>query len=325
MRRITSGRLLDELLASGRLQSSPLRWMEPVVARLEEHWTDRTIRSQASDGSSPLVVAITGVHRGGSWKTPLAVAVAKALAAHGLAGRWIGRGQTIGAGDEVFATRHALRALPIDVEVTRSWAHGLATEASGPRGDFVVLDGCRLRPQQGTGRSLVAVDGALAGSTSWPRSPGLPTGLGLALSPRDRLLVPVVDGIMRAVPETFGATYDLEFEQPIPPAERDHLLLITTHGRPERLVDALARRGLRPRAFLALRDHAGPADVRRGLAKLSRQMPGERFSAVLAADKAALALRDVPLPAPLTLVSCALSLSPALVGELWRAAGKFCR
>lgn len=331
------GRRLDELLASGRLGNGPLRFAEPLFARAEACWTSRPLTFGGDAARAPFVVAVAGAVRGGSWKTPLTVALAEALASRGLSACWLGRGfraeaprdgfladdeDAARAGDEAFASRRSLASAGVAVGVARTWERGLAMVARTAEHAVVLLDGCRQRVPLPRGRSLVAVDGSAAGATAFPRVPGPPLGLGVALSREDRWIVPVVDERTRAVPEPFGATYDLRFDRAIDPAEARRALLVTTHARPDRLVEALRRRGLSPRAHLALRDHASGDDVRRGLASLPR---GGGFSLVLAADKAALALSDVALPAPLVLVSCALSPAPALVDALVDAAGKFCR
>lgn len=328
----------EALLASGRLDLAPLRWLEPLVARAERRWTDRVLLAERRPDEAAFVVGVAGALRGGSWKTPLSLALARALSQRGGRTCWVGRGFRSGtrvegiladertaaaAGDEAFAMFRALRTERIDVVVARAWRRGVSSvDALGTR-DFAVLDGCRQRLPRSLGRSLVAVDGAVSGATPWRRTPGLPIGPGIALSPRDRWLVPVVDGHERATPEPLGATYDLAFERAVSPAEIADALLVTTHARPERLVRALRLRGLTPRAHLALADHADAAAVRRGIAGLG---PGTRFSALLAADKAALALRDiVALPAPVVLLRCVVSPAATLVDALIEDAGKFCR
>lgn len=340
MRRITRGRFVEDLLEAESLSRTPVRHIARAVAALEERWTSRPLFAydlgrageEGIDKRLPYVVTVAGAYRGGSWKTPLAVALALEMAAKGKRVGLLGRGyrgadsaarlvatldEAKRAGDEAFAAYPTLRGAGVRCLVAASSVPSALRLAADL--DVVVVDGCRLRPPPGRGMALLATDGVSAGTTPWPAHPVLPVGLGTRLSPHGRLLVPVIDRCVRASPEGYGATYDVAFTPDVPHDRWQGrcIVVVTTHARPQRMVAALARRGIVPAVHLALADHADAATAKRALRSIDAD------AVVIAADKASLALADLVDPSRLWLVRCAITPSPALMQMLLARAESF--
>jgi hypothetical protein len=355
-----------------------LRTIADTLDRWESARTDRPLALPWSGGAGepeavgPLVLTVAGVSRGGSWKTPFALSLVEELTGRGLrcglamrgyrargpvAARLVADDATArAAGDEAFAAFLRLAALRQEgrarVAVGADFAAGVALLARGtidketdltrgaapPRLDVIVVDGCRRRPPRAHGLAFVTYD---AGAPARP-SPGLPAGFGLAVSPGERIWVPVRDGVAagRESPEDPAeAAVQLVFATgstvlPLDEARRragPRAIVVTTHARPERFIHALEARGFAPLAHLRLSDHATEDEVAVGLDALERRLGG-RLGTLLLADKALLATSRLRPELPRLIARCRLRLgddvlAPVLarVNVKRAAAGGVCR
>ncbi|MDP9036635.1 MAG: tetraacyldisaccharide 4'-kinase [Myxococcota bacterium] len=241
------------------------------------------------------VICIGGATLGGSGKTPLAVACAAEIAASGRHVVLVGhayRGRPRGArlvteadalhevGDEALLAARALAGLHLDgrarvvVAPHREEAVALAARYA----DILVIDGvAQTKPTPST-LALLAVDA----SEPWGRSARMP--------PCGNLRAPVA--ALLSVSDAVVAVGDPGMGSQVPGALQAHVLsegvrigatrlnwadlrgarlgLIAALARPERVVRALARRGVTLHAVLAARDH-GPLSPR--LLERARGMP----------------------------------------------------
>ena len=346
MIRVSHGRFFEDLLDAEILAATPLRLAAHVVALVERRRSLARLPScspvpaPASRGAprrGPLVILVAGAYRGGSWKTPLARAVATFLARRGSRVGFLCRGyrgadarprrlrdaeDAGGAGDEAFAAFEELRSSDVLVAVARDVTAGIASLADR---EIVVVDGSARLPCEGGGLSLLATDGLSGAPVRW----GLPVGPGRAAAgSADRCVVRVADGLLAGAAAA-DASYDLAFERAGGPARGvtldeiqalSALLVVTTHARPHRFVEALARRDVHPVVHLALPDHADAETLRGGIARVAAR---RRFDGLLVPDKALLALRGAPLPAPLFVARCDPSLGSALATRLSSLAANF--
>jgi len=163
------------------------------------------------------------------------------------------------------------------------------------------------------GAEVIVLDGPLrAGERA---APGVLALLALdAIDPWGSGRVPPA-GDLRAAPEALLALADrVVHVDPAPPSvPRDlgaRVGLFTALARPARLVRALERSGVALAEVISAPDH-GPVDAR-----LRERLRTTAVSAWLATEKCALHLRDVPLAAPLEVLSGALVLAPEIVRAL---------
>lgn len=306
-------------------------------------------RARASRADVPVpcgvaaVVAVGGATLGGAGKTPLALAVARALAAEGpvvFVGhahrarpggpRRVLPGDALEAvGDEALVAARALADLGprAAVCVAPHWSAALAASAArdGEEPVAVVVDG-GWRIARGP-RSLRVL--ALDARRPWGAGARPPRG---DLHGSREALVAAADVVARVgSSEPDGEALELTRTLVLPPLPRredgapPRVGLVTALAHPERLLQALARRGVRPVGHLRAADH-GPVPPRE-LAALARAT-----DVVLATAKCALhvevasaALRGRPGGAsrllgpratPVCLVEETLELSPELRARL---------
>ena len=268
------------------------------------------------------VIAIGGSTLGGSGKTPVAIAIAASLAARGARVAIVGhayRARVLAprrvlpddrlahVGDEALLAARALASYPsasVVVAASRQAALDYALRES----DVAILDGvAQTLPHRAT-LALLAVDAF----EPWGRAAACPPR-GDLRAPRDALLA-ACDRVV-AVVDPFAAAFSLLTLAPVLNASHRSLAsanvrstgadlggrlvpwselralrigLVTSLGRPARVVEHLARRGIAPAIVVSALDHAPLS------ARLLR--------------RAAAAPIDLWLASP----KCALHLSPAL-------------
>ncbi|MDP9150828.1 MAG: tetraacyldisaccharide 4'-kinase, partial [Myxococcota bacterium] len=228
------------------------------------------------------VISIGGATFGGSGKTPLALACAAEIAASGLrvvlvghayrarprGARLVGESDALDeVGDEALLAARALARLHPDgrarVVVAPNRAQAIALAAH--YADVLVLDGVAQTRPAPSALALLAVDAA----EPWGRASRMP--------PNGDLRAPVAALLFAS--DAVVAVGDPDVGSPVRGAFQAHVLsegvrlggrhlnwadlrgarvgLISALARPERVVRALARRGVTLQALLAARDH-GP-------------------------------------------------------------------
>jgi tetraacyldisaccharide 4'-kinase len=247
----------------------------------------RAIRRDLRWPAHTHVLAVGGATLGGSGKTPLAISCAAALAELGIPTALVGhayRGEPRYArivtpadpieevGDEALLAADALRASGARVVVGPSRQAAIDLGAKHAR--MLVLDGVHQTAPMRASLALLAVDAV----EPWGRAHALPPVGDLRAYPADLVdvcdvVVPVGDRWGPALADLRGLSHMRE----VSPAwivsrgawaESGSMLswealrstpvgLITALARPDRVVQALARRGVRPRVLLHARNH-GP-------------------------------------------------------------------
>jgi tetraacyldisaccharide 4'-kinase len=254
-------RLASRTWASAMRVERPLHWREGAV-----------------------VIAVGGSTLGGSGKTPLAIACAERLRGYGARvalvghayGAEPGRARLVSGEDDVrtvgdealeCARRLAAHAVPVVVAKTRQRALDLALEVA----DVAVVDGlCQARPRRAS-LSLLAVDArAPWGAGRCPPEGDLRAPPGVLLAAADRVVTLGTCGEERAVHDfgripvdhvsvgSRGAWHDgrlLGWDE----LARLRVGLWTAIARPNRVVHALERRGVRPAVVVHGGDHRPPA------------------------------------------------------------------
>ncbi len=236
------------------------------------------------------VVAVGGATLGGSGKTPLAIACARALAERGervalvghayraspVAARVVGVDDRVSVvGDEALVAARALAGLAtVVVGPTRQSAIDLACA----RADVLVLDGVLQTAPRRASLSVLALDEAA------PWGAGRVVPAGDLRAPRDTL-TSAADLVVTLGDADARAPGALARGQLVPWAALSHLRLgvFVALSRPERLIAFLGRRGVRPARVIAVPDHGlGPRRVRRAFAQ-----PGPSCDLWLATEKCA--------------------------------------
>ncbi|HEU4412276.1 MAG TPA: tetraacyldisaccharide 4'-kinase [Polyangiaceae bacterium] len=301
--------------AGARLAS--LVYERAAAARL-----DRDARRPRGPGR---VVAVFGATLGGSWRTPLALALAEALAgrglrvgfvAHGYGGRASARGRLAGAGsdprevgDEASLAARRLGAIDVPVLV------GRARDEAWPAlsGRCVVVDG-GPGPPRASGLRVLALDGPKPwGAGACPPAGDL-RAPAAALEASADLVVRIWDELDAAAAGPDDATYGLALPGGLGGASAG---VVTAIARPERFVRALRRRGVEPRLHVELADHAGPGAARALDAALAR-LP-TRPDVLLTTEKCKVWLPARAAGVPLLAVPCALRPPRALVDRVAEA------
>jgi tetraacyldisaccharide 4'-kinase len=252
-------------LEQGRFDGTVARWIArawgPIFAR-------GLVRSLPAPGDAR-VVAIGGATLGGSGKTPLAIACARELARQGARVAFIGhayrarprRARVVGpddsladVGDEALLAARALASHRVPVVVAPSRALAMAWAAR--KADVLVLDGVLQTAPARASLSLLAVDAEepWGHASAVPPRGDLRAPIGAMLAVVDRV-VPIGEEAAGARVVSRGAYHGdtlLSWE-----ALRSlRLGLACALARPDRLIRALARRGITPCAVVRSGDHA---------------------------------------------------------------------
>jgi tetraacyldisaccharide 4'-kinase len=335
---------LSMALERGALAAAPL----PGLRALERAWalaSGRGVVRRLRWPEGVRVVAVGGATLGGSGKTPLAIACAAELASRGarvaLVGhayraspgraRLVDRGDRLSeVGDEALVAARQLAGMArVVVAPSRAAAIALAAQVA----DVLVLDGVAQTTPVRAALALLAVDAAE------------PWGHARALPPRGDLRAPVrslldaADRVVALGDELDGASAPPEGAAHVrvgSPGVRvgEELLawdavrplrvgLVCALARPERILVALARRGVEPVAVIRGPDHGpirwpGRARTRAGAAVDAPFDAG--VDLWLATPKCALHARGLPFSAPIGVLEQSLSLPGSLRDALTAAA-----
>ena len=312
-----------------------------LAGRLLDRWVVRRL----VDPEGISVVAIGGSTLGGSGKTPLAIACADELARAGARCVLVGhayradprRARFVApddrldeVGDEALLAARALaplgpRAARVVVAPSRAEAIALAARAA----DVVVLDGiAQLSPARAT-LALLSVDAA----EPWGRSRALPP-FGSLRAPIAKLvaacdaIVPMAlsdDGpgfvgcggvgppMWPARVESRGAWDDRGVLLTWEAMRSLRVGLLVALGRPERLLRALGRRGVFPRALVRGRDHGPFGGAAR---RLARRAVARGIDVWLATPKCALHAQAGLPGLPVAVLEHSVALDPILCNRL---------
>lgn len=284
-----AARGLAAALEEGRLRSGLARAASVVWGRVSA----RAVRADAYPVPS---VAVMGATLGGSWKTPVAVALARALAGRGVAVGFcphpyrthvdaprLLRGDEPPSlvGDEALLAARALSPLGVRVALARRRRDAAALLPADV--ELVVLDAV-TRPWAPGAPTLLALDAAQ------PFGAGRPPPAGDLRMERSALLalashvVLVRDELAATpsrppeVPAAFSAVASVTVPEV---AYGARVALVTTLARPGRVRGALERRGVRVARHVALPDHGGPWVG----ASAARALGGVAFDVVVATEK----------------------------------------
>jgi tetraacyldisaccharide 4'-kinase len=227
------------------------------------------------------VIVVGGATLGGSGKTPLAIACAEVLGRVGAKVALVGHGYRADpgparfvsptddvrlVGDEALECARRLAGIPVAVARTRQRALDLALDVA----DVAVVDGpCQTRPRRAS-LSLLAVDASAPwGAGRCPPQGDLRAPAEDLLAAADRVVVIGAEGegrweldatlpVDRAWVVSRGATLDgrlIGWDE----LGKLRVGLWTALARPDRVIRALARRGVRPAAVILGADHHPPA------------------------------------------------------------------
>jgi tetraacyldisaccharide 4'-kinase len=292
-------RLARRLESSGR-RSAALRVLGSAWGAV----SGPRVRGKLTLPHGARVIAIGGPTLGGSHKTPLAIAVARALAERGERVALVGhayrakpgsarlvdpRDDVRRVGDDALFAARALR--PFGVEVVVAPTRQEALDCAARRALWLVVDGLLQARPRPVARSLLVLDElAPWGSGFCPPAGDLRAPRAALLAATDAV-VAVVDGPCspdRATSRLTGAIDSVG--KRVAPSELRSFGLLLAIARPDRVARTLARRGLRATATIELADHAAPA-----LAEL------ERWAA-----------KSAPVDVWLTTQKCATKLPPSI-------------
>lgn len=255
----------------------------PVAAPLAMAWTPfaargltRPLRRPIRNGVVIPIVCVGGATLGGSGKTRVALACARALQGLGARVALVGHAYRATVGTARVVPRHGALATfgdealvcarGFDGDVIVGPSRQAAVDLAGERANVIVLDG-PLRVPGPDVLSILAVDE----DEPWGSGAVVPAG---DLRASRKALLRVADHVVRV-----SATPSLG-ERAVPAS--GPLGLFTAIARPARLVAALARLGIHPSPIVSIDDH-GPLD-----AAASIRITPDR--AWLATDKCALHL-----------------------------------
>jgi tetraacyldisaccharide 4'-kinase len=299
----------------------------------------RTVCRPLDFPASVRVIGVGGSTLGGSGKTPIAIAIARALAERGERVVLVGHAYRARPGfDRVVSTSDhvrevgdeallAARALaPIGVEVIVSTTRREAVSFASRRARWLVLDGMlQSRPHRLT-RAVLALDArAPWGSERFPPSGDL-------RAPRDALLdaadlVALVRDERDTEPIPIESHGKRVFEilthadrvtdrggrsVPLTEIAPTRLGLLVAVARPQRIEACLARRGIRPAVTLALADHERPTefDIDRALSA------APQVDAWVTTAKCATKLPDAIRGAPVWALDYRVELSDSLISAV---------
>lgn len=293
----------------------------------------RLARDAGASQTRGQTISVFGATLGGSWKTPLAIALARALAergvpagflAHGYLARRLGsralaEGRLVRAsdnpgevGDEALLAAHHLKALDVPVVV------GRARAVSWPRlaGRCVVTDG-GPGPRRPSSLRVLALDGPNPwGSGACPPAGDLRAPPPALEASADRV-VRVWDELDADAAGPDDVTYALRLPEGLGGAS---VGVVTALARPRRFLGALGRRGVRPALHVELGDHAGPG-AGRALEAMLAGLP-RRPDVLLTTEKCAIWLAPSVAGVPRWSVPCVLRPPASLIDALVVALGE---
>jgi tetraacyldisaccharide 4'-kinase len=298
------------------------RFRGPVARALSRVWAEvarrQLVRALPRPGHVRLL-AIGGATLGGSGKTPLAIACARALADSGVRvalvghayGGKPGRARVVSPADPLAdvgdeAILAAIALAPARAQVVVAPRRAEAVELAATLADVLVVDGLvQTRPRATL--ALLAVDTSLP----WGRAAAPPPCGDLRASPdalraATDLVVPVGDGSTEAALVSDGVEVD---GRRLGWAELAGLRLglVTVLGRPQRVLESLARRSVIPSVVVSAADH-GP---------LAHDALHSRVDLWLASPKCALhAAACASRSAPVAILQHELALSSRLRARL---------
>jgi len=249
------------------VRASVARWLEAEgprshalqgLARAWEAASAHRVLRPLSVPAGIRAIGVGGSTLGGSNKTPLAIALAKAMAEQGERVVFVGHAyrarprtaRLVSPADDIRevgdeALLAARELAPLDVDVVVGPTRQVAIDLAARRASWLVLDGVlQARPQR-LARSLLALDEHLPwGSGKCPPAGDLQAPPAALLAASDAMVVvgdaEGFDG--DALADLRGTAFGL-------------LLAI---GRPDRVIRTLAARGLHPTATIRLGDHDRP-------------------------------------------------------------------
>jgi tetraacyldisaccharide 4'-kinase len=268
------------------------------------------------------VVGIGGPTLGGSGKSPLAVALARACAERGERVTLVGHGHRAsirrprvvepyddvrGAGDDALFA--AVELASVGVSVVVGPTRQLAIDFAARRRGWLVVDGLLQARPRPVARSLLVVDELSPwGSGRCPPSGDLKAPREALLAATDAV-VPIGESSQGVRARLIRARDPAGAEVPLADLATTPFGFISTLARPARVLRSLALRGLRPSATLDFGDHArpSPAEVERAAGKK------QRVKAWLATSKCVINLPPSIGGAPVLRLEHRLDLPKALV------------
>jgi tetraacyldisaccharide 4'-kinase len=300
------------------VRASVARWLEAegprsralqLLARGWETASAQRVSRPLSVPASVRAVGIGGSTLGGSNKTPLAMALAQALAERGERVAFVGHAyrarprtaRIVSPADDIRdvgdeALLAARNLVPLDVDVVVGPTRQAAVELAARRASWLVLDGVlQARPDR-LSRSLLCLD------EHQPWGSGRCPPAGDLRAPREALL---------------AATDAMVVIRDVEPLEGDALGdlrgtpfgLLLAIARPDRVLGSLAVRGLHPTAVIRLGDHDRPT-----AAELERQAARkQRVKVWLTTPKCALKLPPEVAGAPVLALDRRIELPKTLV------------
>jgi len=273
------------------------RWLEaddarsPLLEALALVWgraSASRVRRSLSIPRGVRVIGVGGATLGGSCKTPLAMALARALAERDERVAFIGHAyrakpgsaRIVGTADDIRdvgdeALLAARTLAPFGVEVVVGTTRQEAVDLASRRATSLVIDGVLQTRPEPLARSLLSLDFR----RPWGNGRHPPAG---DLRAPARALLAATDAVILAGDEdtdTTAVRWGIDraiaadgSEIPLSNLRGTSFGLLLAIARPERVTRALARRGLYPAARIELADHAVPstAELERAAAKEQR-------------------------------------------------------
>jgi tetraacyldisaccharide 4'-kinase len=257
-------------------------WPERFAARTWEAWSQQAVARPLRLPAGARVIGIGGATLGGAGKSPVAIAIARALAARGddpalvghayraspRAPRVVGRGDHVSdVGDDALAAARALDGVArVVVAPTRQMAVDHAAFL-GHR--VIIVDALLQASPHRLSTAVLVVDGVR------PWGAGACPPLGDLRAPRSALLgaadlvvavlgegetlhATVPAGAVVVTSRVAGAASATDEVVDLGDLRTRRVGLLLAIARPERVVSALARAGIHPEVTMALADHAVP-------------------------------------------------------------------
>ena len=303
-------------------------------ARLYEQLQRRSARRALLLPASVSAVAIGGATLGGSYKTPLAIACAKALRESGASVVLVGHGYAAtptcarrvtrmdprnAVGDEALLAVSVLA--PFDIPVVVAERRSSAIAYASTLGDVLVVDGTtHLRG----GAKLLRV---LSVAASEPFGSGRVFPLGNLRASKETLLgsadclapIAIDDSNDDAEHADAAALAHLQWPSSLaaPQLKPDARFgLFTAIARPDRVLRALRNRGVHPHVVLQAPNHRGETFV----TEARRVAAAHALDAWVTTSKCALSLGEQWIGAPRHTLTLDLSLTPTFLRRLrvWR-------